>query len=62
MSSLPYYRSGGISYHELRDGLKKMRFTVPIRLSEADYEGMTDNGALCDEEVSRWESDDVTYI
>jgi Ca2+-binding EF-hand superfamily protein len=27
-------RGGGISYHELREGLKKMRFDTPILLSE----------------------------
>ena len=43
-------RSGGLSYHELRDGLKKMDFDPPIILSEAEFDMITEGKTLCDDD------------
>ena len=38
------------SYHELREGLKKMRLETPMLLTEQEYDVMTEHGTLCDDE------------
>jgi hypothetical protein len=43
-------RSGSLSYSELRLGLKKMDFTPPILLSEEEFDRITLNKMLCNEE------------
>ena len=43
-------RSGGLSYHELRDELKKMDFDPPIILSEAEFDMITEGKTLCDDD------------
>jgi len=43
-------RSGALSYAELRDGLKKMRYTPPIKLTEDEWDTITGQRTLCTRE------------
>ena len=43
-------RSGALSYHEMREGLKKMRFQPPIMLTEQEFLDMTEQKTLCNDE------------
>lgn len=50
-SRLDADRSGSISFHELREGLKKLRVgSSPIVLTFQEFNAMTNNGKLCDAE------------
>ena len=46
-------RSGALSYAELRDGLKKMAYHPPIKLTEDEWEAITFHRTLCtkDQEI-----------
>ena len=43
-------QSGGLSFQELRDGLRKMNFDPPIILTQDEFDTMTENKSLCDDE------------
>ena len=40
----------GLSFQELRDGLRKMNFDPPIILTQDEFDMMTENKTLCDDE------------
>jgi|NorSeaMetagenome_1021524.scaffolds.fasta_scaffold74611_2 Ca2+-binding EF-hand superfamily protein len=43
-------QSGQMSFHDMRDGLKRMPFLKPIRLTEQDFEQITLGRTLCNDE------------